>query len=268
MTPALGPPPPRLAWTVWGLGALVYLIGFYQRVAPAVITDRLMADFFVWCRRARQPVGVLLSMPRRDADPDRHHCRSLGSAPPADRGRWCRRDRHGAVCLRADPLLGQRRRLLIGGLGGGSPLSRCSSSPRAGSGPTSSRWLPAWRCSAVSLVAWSPAFRCGSRSRLSAGASDDGHGRRHGGAVWAIWRFCSRRPGERGFASHALAPPAHAAHHALVWHGLVQVLSYRNTWILVIVPIGVAGAGAHLRRCSPGVPWLKQVHGLERRARR
>lgn len=38
-------PPAMLAWTVWGLGALLYLIGFYQRVAPAVITDRLMADF-------------------------------------------------------------------------------------------------------------------------------------------------------------------------------------------------------------------------------
>ena len=35
-------PPAALAWSVWGLGALLYLIGFYQRVAPAVITDRLM----------------------------------------------------------------------------------------------------------------------------------------------------------------------------------------------------------------------------------
>ena len=29
-------PPAALAWSVWGLGALLYLIGFYQRVAPAV----------------------------------------------------------------------------------------------------------------------------------------------------------------------------------------------------------------------------------------
>src|SRR5574341_1433759 len=39
------PPPVALAWTVWGLGAALYLIGFYQRVAPAVITNELMADF-------------------------------------------------------------------------------------------------------------------------------------------------------------------------------------------------------------------------------
>lgn len=38
-------PPARLAWTVWGLGAVFYLIGFYQRVAPAVITTELMNDF-------------------------------------------------------------------------------------------------------------------------------------------------------------------------------------------------------------------------------
>jgi MFS family permease len=41
------PPPLRLAWTVWGLGALLYLFAFYQRVAPAVMTDQLMADFAI-----------------------------------------------------------------------------------------------------------------------------------------------------------------------------------------------------------------------------
>jgi hypothetical protein len=44
-------PPASLAWTVWGLGALLYLIGFYQRVAPAVITDQLMLEFASAARR-------------------------------------------------------------------------------------------------------------------------------------------------------------------------------------------------------------------------
>src|SRR5210317_988973 len=35
----------RLSWTIWGLGALLYLIGFYQRVAPGVMTVELMTDF-------------------------------------------------------------------------------------------------------------------------------------------------------------------------------------------------------------------------------
>jgi Major Facilitator Superfamily len=39
------PPPLILAWLVWGLGATAYFIGFYQRVAPAVITQELSQAF-------------------------------------------------------------------------------------------------------------------------------------------------------------------------------------------------------------------------------
>jgi hypothetical protein len=38
-------PPMPLSWMVWGLGAILYLIGFYQRVAPAVMTSELMVSF-------------------------------------------------------------------------------------------------------------------------------------------------------------------------------------------------------------------------------
>ncbi len=38
-------PPLMLAWTFWGLGAALYFIGFYQRVAPAVITNELTVAF-------------------------------------------------------------------------------------------------------------------------------------------------------------------------------------------------------------------------------
>ncbi|MBU3916825.1 MFS transporter [bacterium] len=37
--------PARLAWTVWGLGAALYLFGFFQRVAPGVMTAELSLDF-------------------------------------------------------------------------------------------------------------------------------------------------------------------------------------------------------------------------------
>ena len=40
-------PPARLAWAIWSLGALVYLVAFFQRVAPAVMTEQLMADFAI-----------------------------------------------------------------------------------------------------------------------------------------------------------------------------------------------------------------------------
>ena len=38
-------PPARLAWGIWALGASLYLAGFFQRVAPAVMTQELMAEF-------------------------------------------------------------------------------------------------------------------------------------------------------------------------------------------------------------------------------
>ncbi len=38
-------PPLRVAWAIWALGAIFYLLGFFQRVAPAVMTQELMRDF-------------------------------------------------------------------------------------------------------------------------------------------------------------------------------------------------------------------------------
>lgn len=35
----------RLSWSIWGLGALFYLIGFFQRVAPGVMTTELSEEF-------------------------------------------------------------------------------------------------------------------------------------------------------------------------------------------------------------------------------
>lgn len=40
-----GYPRASLSWLVWGLGAVFYCYGFFQRVAPAVISDQLMTDF-------------------------------------------------------------------------------------------------------------------------------------------------------------------------------------------------------------------------------
>ncbi len=37
--------PALLGWIVWGLVANLYLIGFFQRVAPAVMVDELMSEF-------------------------------------------------------------------------------------------------------------------------------------------------------------------------------------------------------------------------------
>jgi sugar phosphate permease len=39
--------PRWLAWSIWGIAALFYLTGFYQRVSPAVMTTELMRDFHI-----------------------------------------------------------------------------------------------------------------------------------------------------------------------------------------------------------------------------
>src|SRR5512139_1933901 len=44
-TPLPPYPPLRLAWLVWSLAALFYLIGFFHRLAPAVMTQELMREF-------------------------------------------------------------------------------------------------------------------------------------------------------------------------------------------------------------------------------
>src|SRR5438067_1557377 len=62
------------SWLVWGIAALFYLTGFYQRVSPAVMTTELMRDFglgakslgslsafyFYFYVAMQIPVGVLI----------------------------------------------------------------------------------------------------------------------------------------------------------------------------------------------------------------
>ena len=44
-TAAINYPSQRIAWTIWGLGAALYFIAFYLRVAPAVLTNELTVEF-------------------------------------------------------------------------------------------------------------------------------------------------------------------------------------------------------------------------------
>lgn len=51
-TPTSAPSPLRMDWFIWGPAALLDLMGFFQGVAPAVITAELMRNFQIhaWCR--------------------------------------------------------------------------------------------------------------------------------------------------------------------------------------------------------------------------
>ena len=47
LKPDLSPryPPASVAWVIWGLGAGFFLLGFFHRVAPAVLHRELSLDF-------------------------------------------------------------------------------------------------------------------------------------------------------------------------------------------------------------------------------
>ncbi len=255
-------PPALLAWSVWGLGALLYLIGFYQRVAPAVITDRLMADFalgaaalgnlsafYFYSYVAMQiPTGIIADRwgPRR--------LLTVGAGVAA----------LGTFLFAFAPTIfwANAGRLLIGASVAVAFVSMLK---------LATRWFRPEQFALASGVA----LFCGVCGGVVAGVPlrllVESFGWRPVMVVTAIvtaalclaiFLFVRDDPSERGYASHAPAPAAGGTHHGSVWHGLMQVLSYRNTWILVIVPIGVAGSVLTFAGLW-GVPYLKQVHGLD-----
>ncbi len=253
-------PPPLLAWGVWGLGALFYLIAFYQRVAPAVITDRLMADFsigaaalgnlsafYFYSYVAMQiPTGIIA---------DRWGPRKLLTAGAAIAAL-------GTALFAAAPNLwwANAGRLLIGG---SVAVGFVSMLKLAG------HWFAPRQFSLASgmllLVGISGAVFAGRPLRAmveAAGWREVMFGSAVATAVLAaaIWLRVRDDPTEAGYASHY-----HGAHedagHPPVLQGLAEVLSYRNIWLLLLAPAGVAGAVLSFAGLW-GVPYFSQVYAL------
>ncbi len=257
-------PPASLAWSVWGLGALLYLIAFYLRVAPAVITDQLMVEFaisgaalgnlsafYFYSYVAMQiPTGMMADRwgPRRLLTAGAGVA-ALGTALFAFAPTifWASMGRLliGASVAVAfvsmlklashwfapkQYALASGMALLMGVVGGvvaGVPL----------------RFL-------VETFGWRPVM--GVSAALT--------------ALLCIvtWLRVRDDPVERGYASHFQGQ--HGAHGSgSLLRGLVDVLSYRNIWILTAVPIGFSGAVLTFAGLW-GVPYLRQVHGLDPKA--
>ena len=257
-------PPAGLAWSVWGLGALLYLIAFYLRVAPAVITDQLMVEFaisgaalgnlsafYFYSYVAMQiPTGMMADRwgPRRLLTAGAGVA-ALGTALFAFAPTifWASMGRLliGASVAVAfvsmlklashwfapkQYALASGMALLMGVVGGvvaGVPL----------------RFL-------VETFGWRPVM--GVSAALTALL------------CVATWLRVRDDPAERGYASHFQG--VHGAHGSgSLLRGLVDVLSYRNIWILTAVPIGFSGAVLTFAGLW-GVPYLRQVHGLDPKA--
>jgi len=248
----------RLAFTVWGLGAAFYLIGFYQRVAPAVITRELMSEFslgaaalgnlaafYYYSYVAMQiPAGVLADRwgPRRVL--------TAGAAVAAA----------GTLLFALAPAYAAAGlgRLLIGGSVGVAFVAMLK---------LAGHWFAPSRFAMVSGLA----LACGILGAVSAGVPlrllVDAFGWREvlclsalltGLLAAAIWLAVRDDPAERGYASYASVPPAQ---RIPVGEGIRRALAARNVWLVSLISGAVAAPTLTFGGLW-GVPFLTTHYAL------
>ena len=256
-------PPARVAWLVWALGAALYLIAFYQRVAPAVITQELSRDFglsagalgnlsafYYYSYVAVQiPTGLLSDRwgPRRVL--------ALGAALTAA----------GTLIFALAPGVAwaSAGRLAIGAAAGVAFVSMLK---------LASHWLPPRQYAFASGVALfvgvvgatlaGPPLRIavdafGWRAVMAASAFLSA------AVAAAIWLVVRDDPSQRGYASfhtHAQAPAGASS----VAAQLREVAAYRNTWLLFFIPGALSGIVLTFAGLW-GVPFLVSHHGFATR---
>ncbi len=261
--PSLPAPGRILACTVWGLGALFYLMGFYQRVAPAVMTRELMRSFaigaatlgnlsafYFYSYVAMQiPTGILS---------DRWGPRKLLAT--------------GAIVAGAGTLIfAVSRNIIWADMGrlliGGSVAVAFVSILKLGGA-----WFPPRQYALLPGVA----LFFGIIGAVSAGVPlrllvDTFNWRlvMGGSAVLtlilgaAIWIVVRDSPEQRGYKSYSHPDEAPDAFtDAGIISGLIKVFGYRNTWLLIIVPGGIVGCVLTFSGLW-GVPFLSTHYHMD-----
>ncbi len=259
MTHGRGHPPASLAWLVWGLGAALYLIAFYQRVAPAVLVQELtrefaltgaalgnLSAFYFYSYVAMQiPTGLIA---------DRWGPRKLLTA--------------GAVLTAAGTLVfalaptayvANAGRLAIGAAAGVAFVAMLK---------LASHWMPPRRFALASGVA----LFVGVMGATLAGAPlrllVDAMGWRNvmvASAVVtalvaaAIWLVARDDPSERGYDSY-FPHGVGGANGGSVWADLKAVLAFRNTALLFVIPGAFSGIILMFAGLW-GVPFLTTHYG-------
>lgn len=251
-----------LAWFIWGLGALFYLIGFFQRVAPAVMTQELMQDFqisasglgnlsafYFYSYVAMQiPTGIL-------AD-------TLGPRKLLTGG--CIVAGIGTLIFSISPgFIGAGiGRFLIGG---------SVAVAFVGLLKLSSSWFPkkfhafvAGNALSIGLIG---AVSAGPPLRL---LMDIFNWRSVifvsgiitlvlGGLIWLIVRDSPQEKGYSGFTDSITQ--SNALSFKEIWNNIFKVLKYRNTLLLFIIPGGIVGCILTFSGLW-GVPYLVSHHHL------
>jgi MFS family permease len=255
-------PPLRLAWIIWGWGAVFYLVGFFLRVTPAVMTAELMqafdisatalgnlSAFYFYSYVAMQiPTGILADIwgPRR--------LLTTGAFIAGT----------GIMMFALAPtiLWAYLGRFLIGG---SVAVAFVGTLKLAG------EWFPTKFFATVSGVALFfgivGAVFAGTPLRLSVIA----FGWRHtmlvaAGVTFAIcagiWLTVRDHPAEKGYAGFTDdAVAADTKSRNQIISGTIEVLRYPNTWLLFIIPGGIVGCVLTFGGLW-GVPYLSTHHGL------
>jgi MFS family permease len=253
-------PPARLAWTMWGLGAALYLIGFYQRVAPAVITEELMQDFAIGAAglgnlsafyfysyvAMQTPTGILADRlgPRR--------LLSIGALVAGIGGL--------VFALAPSFIWAGIGRLLIGG---------SVAVAFVGMLKLASNWFAPRQFA----LATGMALFCGIIGAVCAGVPlrllVNAVGWRSVMVVSAIitlivaiaiWLLVRDDPAEKGYASY-FSEHSEANESQTIIAGIREIFRYRNTWLLCLIPGGVVGCILTFSGLW-GVPFLISQYGL------
>jgi MFS family permease len=244
---------------IWGIGAALYFVGFYQRVAPAVITAELsqtfaltaaglgnLSAFYFYSYVAMQiPTGLLA---------DRFGPRVLLASGAAV-----------AACGTAlfavapDAYWANAGRLLIGASVGVAFVAMLK---------LAAHWMPAKQFALASAAA----LAVGVFGAVAAGAPlrllVDAFGWRN--VMWAsaaftlaiavaAWLVVRDDPSEKHYLSYAGAHDEQAADG--VWAGLREVLSYRNTILIYFLSGSMTGLVLTFAGLW-GVPFLTTHYGL------
>jgi MFS family permease len=249
-----------LAWSIWGMGATLYIYTFYQRVAPAVMTAELSADFaldatalgnlsafyFYSYVLMQIPTGVLADRlgPRK--------LLTLGAALGA-MGTYL-------FAIAEQVHWAEVGRLLIGG---GTAVAFVCMLKLA------DHWLAPRQYALATGIALFIGIIGAVFAGVPLGLAIDAFGWRDVMlvsaviptlAAAAIWLFARDDPRERGYLSygHVTEP---GIGRTSVMGGLLRVLRYRNTWILSVLPGGIVGCTLTFAGLW-GVPFLTSHYGL------
>lgn len=243
---------------MWGLGAALYLIGFYQRVAPAVITRELMSEFTL----GAAALGNLAAF---------YYYSYVAMQIPAGllADRWGPRRvlTAGAAVAAAGTLLfalapgyaaASLGRLLIGGSVGVAFVAMLK---------LAGHWFAPTRFAMLSGLA----LACGVLGAVSAGVPlrllVDAFGWRNVMSVAAalagllaviIWLAVRDDPAERGYASYAPTAPVR---HAPILQSIRHTLARRNVWLVFLISGAVSGPTLTFGGLW-GVPFLSTHYGL------